>query len=160
MSVAIKNPQDPQNHDEHDKHGSGEPAREHNNIILLAIYNVYNANLQVHGINTIYFSFLCFAFLLNPLDLLAMKTRQINVPKSPAEITRQKNPPWQLAGFMCDFNPLNLLARNRRHFNSRYLLAREPPFPAQNPQARPGPPPSPLPPSTSAQRRMGEGAED
>jgi hypothetical protein len=37
---------------------------------------------------TICFSFLCFAFLLNPLDSLAMKTRQINVPKSPSEMTR------------------------------------------------------------------------
>jgi hypothetical protein len=36
LAVAIKNPQDPQNHNEQDKHGSGEPAREHNNIILLA----------------------------------------------------------------------------------------------------------------------------
>ncbi len=91
------------------------------------------------------------------LALLAMKTRQINVSKSPAEITRQKNPPWQLAGFMCDFSPLNLLARIRRRFNLRYLLAREPPFPAPNPPARPGPPPPP-PPSTSAQWRRGEGA--
>ncbi len=99
---------------------------------------------------TIYFSFLYFAFLLNPLDLLAMKTRQINVPKSSAEMTRQKKPPWQLVGFMCDFNLLNFLARTRRHFNSQYWLAREPPFPAQNPRARPGPPPSPPPPSNSA----------
>ncbi len=43
LAVAIKYPQDPQNHDEQDKHGSGEPAREHNNIILLAIYNVHDA---------------------------------------------------------------------------------------------------------------------
>jgi hypothetical protein len=39
---------------------------------------------------------------------------------------------------MCDYNPLNKLAGKTRHFNSRLLLAREPPFPAQNPQARPG----------------------
>ena len=71
-------------------------------------------------------------------------------------MTRQ-NPPWQLAGFICDFNPLNLLARIRRHFNSRLLLAREPPFPAQNPQARPGPP-SP-PPSNSANGGGGRGQE-
>jgi hypothetical protein len=101
LVVAIKYPQDPQNHDEHDKHGSGEPAREHNNIILLA-----------------------FAFSFEPtqhlLNLLAMKTRQINVPESPAEMTRQNNPPWQLAGFRCDSNPQNLLARNRRRYNPRY----------------------------------------
>jgi hypothetical protein len=32
---------------------------------------------------------------------------------------------------MGDYNPLNLLAGKTRHFNSRLLLAREPPFPAQ-----------------------------
>jgi hypothetical protein len=32
-----------------------------------------------------------------------MKTRQVNVLKSPAKMTRQNNPPWQLAGFRCDF---------------------------------------------------------
>jgi hypothetical protein len=121
----------------------GNLQRKHNNIILLAIYNVYNAILQVHGIYTIYSSFLRFAFLQNPLDLLDMKTRQINEP--PAEITRQKNPPWQLAGFMCDFNPLNLLARDRRQCNSRYLLARENPpsllrIPRQDPARHPPPP--------------------
>jgi hypothetical protein len=123
LSVAIKNPLDPQNHDEHDehdKHGSGEPAREHNNIILQAIYNVYNGILQVHGMYAIYFSFLYFAFLLNPLDLLAMKTRKKNVPKSPAEMTRQKNPLWQLAGFM---NPPSLLRIPRQD------PARHPPLP-------------------------------
>jgi hypothetical protein len=61
---------------------------------------------------TIYFSFICFAYLQNQLDLLAIKTRQINVPKSPAKMTRQKNLPWQLAGSMCDFNLLNLTRQN------------------------------------------------
>jgi hypothetical protein len=60
---------------------------------------------------------------------------------------------------MCDFNPLNLLARNRRHFNSRFLLAREPSFPAQNPQARSARHPPP-PPQQLRQRRRGEGAGD
>ncbi len=106
------------------------------------------------------FTSLFFTLLsLNPLDLLAMKTRQINVLKSPAEMTRQKNPPWQLAGFMCDFDPRNLLARNRRHCNSRYWLARETPFPAQNPQARPGPPPSPPPQQLRQRRKGGRGQE-
>ncbi len=106
------------------------------------------------------FTSLFFALLFfNPLALLAMKTRQINVLKSPAEITRQKNPPWQLAGFMCDFSPPNLLARIRRHFNLRYLLAREPSFPAQNPQVRPGPPPSPPPPAPPHNGGGGRGQE-
>jgi hypothetical protein len=42
-TVAIEYPQVPTNHDEHEKLGSGEPVTEHNDIILLAIYNVYNA---------------------------------------------------------------------------------------------------------------------
>jgi hypothetical protein len=88
-----------------------------------------------------------------------MKTRQIYVPKSPAEMICQKNSPWQLAGLMCDFNPMNLLARIRRHFNSRYWLAREPPFPAQNPQTRPGLPPSPPPPATPHNGGGGRGQE-
>jgi hypothetical protein len=56
---------------------------------------------------------------------------------------------------MRDFIPLNLLAKKRRHFNSRLLLAREPPFPAQNPQAGPGPPSLPPAPQQLHQRRRG-----
>jgi hypothetical protein len=91
------------------------------------------------------FTSLFFTLLsLNPLDLLAMKTSQTNVPKSPA---------------VCDFDPRNLLARTRRHCNSRYWLAREPPFPAQNPQARPGPPPFPPPLATPCSGGGGRGQE-
>jgi hypothetical protein len=60
---------------------------------------------------------------------------------------------------MCDFNPLNLHARKRRHFNSQLLLAREPPFPAQNPQARPGPAILPPLPTNSANGGGGRGQE-
>jgi hypothetical protein len=86
-----------------------------------------------------------------------MKTRQINVLKSPAEKIRQNNPPWQLAGIRCDFNPRNLLARNRRHFNSRYWLAREPPLPrSESPgKTRPAPPP----PQQLRSTEEGEGQE-
>jgi hypothetical protein len=59
---------------------------------------------------------------------------------------------------MRDFNTLNLLAGKTRHFNSWLLLAREQPFPAQNPQARPSPPPPTPPPQQLRQWRRGEGA--
>jgi hypothetical protein len=42
-TAAIEYPQECTNNDEHDKHGSGEPVTEHNDIILLAIYNVHDA---------------------------------------------------------------------------------------------------------------------
>jgi hypothetical protein len=51
--------------------------------------------MQFTGLLSAHFSPLSFAFLFfkNLLALLAMKTRQINAPKKPAEITRQKNLP-------------------------------------------------------------------
>jgi hypothetical protein len=103
--------------------------------------------------NLLLFSLLCFS--LNPLNL--QFTCHENLPNKCAEISRQKNLSWQFAGFMFDFNPLNLLAKNRRHFNSRLLLAREPPFPAKNSQARPAPPPFPPPPPTPPMEEGGGG---
>ncbi len=72
---------------------------------------------------------------------------------------RWNNPPEKPASTICRENLPDLCATitrwilltgKTRHFNWRFLLAREPPFPAQNPQARPGPPslPPPAPPPT------------
>jgi hypothetical protein len=62
--VTIEYPQDPQNQDEHDKHGSGEPVKEHNDIILLAIYNAYNAIYR----STEYTQFTLLFFALIPFE--------------------------------------------------------------------------------------------
>ncbi len=79
-------------------------------------------------------------------------TRQINAPKWPAKIS-------------CRGNLLDSPARIIRQIYSpeksvistRGLLARDPPSPAQNPQARPGPPTLP-PPRSSANGAGREGA--
>jgi hypothetical protein len=66
------------------KHGSGEPAREHNNIILLAIYNVHNAiyrSTEYTQFALLFFALLSFEPTEYSLNLLAMKTRQLNVPE-------------------------------------------------------------------------------
>jgi hypothetical protein len=68
-------------HGEHDNHElvPENLQGEHNNIILLAIYNVHNAIYRsTEYTQLLFISFACFS--LNPLDLLAMKTRQINAP--------------------------------------------------------------------------------
>ncbi len=91
---------------------------------------------------------------LNPLNIcwiyLAWKPAKLmcqkDPPKWPAEMTRQNNLPWQLAEFKCDFNPRNLLARNRRHCNSRYWLARESPLPRSKSPSKTRPPTPPPPP--------------
>ena len=103
-----------------------------------------------------FFSFflLLFSLLWSLLVSLTMKTRQINVPKWPAKIS-------------CRGNLLDSPARITRRIYSpekpaistRGLLARDPPFPAQNPQARPGPPSLPPPPTASPMEPGGGGRE-
>jgi hypothetical protein len=86
-----------------------------------------------------------FFFLLNSMSFsLLMKTRQINVPNWPAKQTRQNVLPWKHARSTCECDPPN-------------LLARDPPFPAQDPQAEHGsptssPPPPPTAPPTEQER--------
>jgi hypothetical protein len=106
--VAIEYPQDPQNHDEHDKHGSGEPVKEHNDIILLAIYNAYNViyrSTECTQFTPLFFASISFEPTAYLLNLLAMKTCRNNVPEGLAKMTRQNNLPWQLAEFKCDSKP-------------------------------------------------------
>ncbi len=125
--------------------GSGEPVTRAKQHYITGYIQWSLCNLQVYWL---YISFLIFAllfFLWNPLVSLTMKTRQINAPKWSAKMTRQNVLSWQPAGFTRENNPPNLLARKTCHFNLR-LACQRPPFPAQNPQARPGPPSLPPPP--------------
>ena len=94
-----------------------------------------------------YISLLClFLFLLNRMSpSLLMKTRQINAPNWPAKQTRQNVLPWKHARSTCEYDPPN-------------LLARDPPFPAQDPPGRTWlasllPPPPPTAPPTEQGER-------
>ncbi len=102
-------------------------------------------------------SFLCFKACLfqcyeNPPHECAKMTRQINAPKWPAKISCRGN---------LQDSPARIIRRiyspEKSAISTRGLLARDPPFPAQNPQARPGPPALP-PPQQLRQRSRGEGA--
>ncbi len=101
------------------------------------------------------FTLLCFFF----------KTRLIYWPWKPAKQMRQNNPPEKPTSKIRHENLPDLWATKTRQIYSpekpatstRGLLAREPPFPAQNPQARPGPPSLP-PPSSFVNGEGGEGA--
>ncbi len=77
--------------------------------------------------NLLLFALLCFS------SKPAWYTGHENPPNKCAEITCQKNPPVKyavkIARFMHDYNLLNLLTGKTRNFNSRLLLAREPPLP-------------------------------
>ncbi len=96
-----------------------------------------------------FFSFLFSAWSL--LVSLTMKTRQINAPKWPAKISCRGNLPD---------SPMRITRRiyspEKSAISTRGLLARDPPFPVQNPQARPGPPTLP-PPQQLRQRSRGRG---
>ena len=89
----------------------------------------------------------------NPPNKCAKMTRQINAPNWPAKISCHENLPD---------SPARIIRRiylpEKSAISTRGLLARDPPFPAQNPQARPGPLPSP-PPHGSANGAGGGGRE-
>ena len=101
-----------------------------------------------------FFSFflLLFSLLWNLLVSLTMKTRQINAPKWPAKISCYGN---------LLVSPARITRRiyspEKSAISTRGLLAWDPPFPAQNPQARPGPPSLPPPPNSSANGAGGRG---
>jgi hypothetical protein len=82
-----------------------------------------------------------------------------NPPNKCAKMTRQNILPWKTAGFIRENNPPNYLPE-KLAISTRGLLARDPPFPAQNPQAGHGPPtPLPPPPYGSANGVGGGGRE-
>ncbi len=107
------------------------------------------------------FFFLCFSFHLKPACFIGHE----NPPNKCAKMTRQNNPPKWSARKVCHGNLLDSPAIKIRRIYSpdwpaistRGLLARDPPFPAQNPQARPGPPSLPPSPQQLRQRSRGRG---
>jgi hypothetical protein len=82
-----------------------------------------------------------------------MKTHQINAPKWPAKISCCGNLPDSPARIT-----RRIYSPEKSAISTRGLLARDPPFPAQNPQAGPGPPLLPPPPHPLRQQSQGEGA--
>ena len=130
---------------------------EQNNIILLAIYNVHNA-IYRSAEYTFYFSILSLFFSLKT----PWFTGHENPPNKCAKITRQKNPPVKSTVKTCQIyvqrQPAEFTRRKNPPLFFRLLLAREPPFPAQNPQARPGPPSLP-PPAAPSTEQGGGGRE-
>ncbi len=104
--------------------------------------------------------FLSFSSLLNSLSFIACEnppnkcakmTRQINVPKWPAKISCRENLPDSLARIT-----RRIYLPEKPAISTRGLLARDSPFPAQNPQAEHGSPT--LPPPHSSTNGAGEGA--
>ncbi len=98
---------------------------------------------------TDFFSFLEFAWFIN------VKTCQINAPKWPAKISCRENlldSPARIIHWIC--------SPEKSAISTRGLLARDPPFPAQNPQARPGPPTLPPPPPTAPPTEQGGGGRE
>ncbi len=109
-----------------------------------------------------FFSFLCFLFfLLRPACFIVHE----NPPNKCAKIIRQNKWPARIS---CHSNLLDSPARITRRIYSPEkpaistcgLLARDPPFHAQNPQARPGPPSLPPPPQTAPPTEPGGGGRE
>jgi hypothetical protein len=71
-----------------------------------------------------FFSFLFASlfFALKPACFIGHE----NPPNKSAKMTRQNILPWQPAGFTCENNLPNLLARKICHFNSRLACQRSP----------------------------------
>ncbi len=95
----------------------------------------------------------CFIDCENPPNKCAKMTRQINASKWPAKISCRENLPD---------SPARIIRRiylpEKPAISTRGLLARDPPFPVQNPQARPGPPT--LPPPTAPPTERGGGGRE
>ncbi len=136
--------------------GSVEPATRANNIILLATIKWHYAIYRFTDYIFLFFFFLCsiaclFHCLWKPANKCAKKTRQMNAPKWPKISCRENLPdsPTRIT------RPIYL--PEKPAISTRGLLARESPFPAQNPQAGPGPPT--LPPPQLRQLSGGGGRE-
>jgi hypothetical protein len=120
--------------------------------------------MQFTGLLSVHFSSFYFAFLFlkNPLVLLAMKTRQINAPKQPAEITCQNNPPEKSAMATCwihpRLKPAEFTRRKDPPFQLAACLPEIPPSLLKIPRQDPARHPSPPPPRQLRQRSKGEGA--
>ena len=113
-------------------------------------------NLQIHWLYISFTFLLCstaslFIACENPPNKCAKMTRQINAPKWPAKISCRENLPDSPARIT-----RRIYLPEKPAISTRGLLARDPPFPAQNPQAENGSPT--LPPPQLRQRSRGEGA--
>ncbi len=113
----------------------------------------FTGSLIVH-----FFSFSCFGICFfidceNPPNKCAKMTRQINAPKWPPKISCHENLPESPARII-----RQIYSPEKSAISTRGLLARDPPFPAQNPQARPGPPTPPPHSSANGAGGRGQGA--
>ena len=99
--------------------GSGEPATR-----AITLYYWLHNDIAIYRFTIIHFITFLFLFLAQQhvFSLLA-KTRQMNEPNRPAKQTRQNVLPWKHA-------------RSTREYDPPNLLARDPPFPAQDPPGR------------------------
>ena len=114
-------------------------------------------NLQIHWLYISFTFLLCstaslFIACENPPNKCAKMTRQINAPKWPAKMSCRENLPDSPARIT-----RRIYLPEKPAISTRGLLARDPPFPAQNPQAGPGSPT--LPPHASANGARGGGRE-
>ncbi len=110
--------------------------------------------LNVHSFFFLFLSFAClFLDYENPLNECTKMTRQINAPKWPAKISCRGNLPDLPARIT-----RRIYSPEKSAISTRGLLARDPPFPAQNPQARPDPPT--LPPPTAPPTEQGGGGRE
>jgi len=118
----------------------------------------FTDSLIVHSFSILFLyfgalKFACFIDCENPPNKCAKMTRQINAPKWPAKISCHENLPDSPARII-----RRIYSPEKSAISTRGLLARDPPFPAQNPQARPGPPTLP-PPTAQPTERGGGGRE-
>ncbi len=77
-----------------------------------------------------------------------------NPPEKPASKIRHENLPD-----LCATKTRRIYSPENTPLQLEALRAREPPFPAQNPQARPGPPSLPSPPATPPTEEGGGGGD-
>ena len=105
----------------------------------------------------IFFFFFCFSFLQKP----ARFTGHENPPNKCAKITRRNDPPEKSAMATCQIHmrlkPAEFNRQKDLPFQLAACLPEIPPFPAQNPQAGPGPPTLPPPPDGAGGRGQGAG---
>ncbi len=80
--------------------------------------------------------------------------RQNNTQEKTASKIRHENMPD-----LCATKTCQIYLPEKPAISTRGLLAREPPFPPQNPRARPSPPSLPPPPSSSVNGEGGGGKE-
>ncbi len=142
--------------------GSVEPV-ESKTTLYYWLYTMKLSNLQIYWLYTLFFLLICLFFALklacssdyeNPPNEYAKMIRKINVPKWPAKISCLGNLPDLSTRII-----RRIYSPEKSANSTRGLLARDPPSPAQNPQAGPGRQPSPSPPTAPpTEQREGAGS--